>query len=85
MTTVYLEGCRNLHSEELHNVFSSPDIIKMIKLGRMKWVGHIVRMGEMGNAYKILVRKPEGKRPLGRSRSIWEDVIKMHLRDTGGG
>jgi hypothetical protein len=55
-----------LHNEELHNLYSSPSIIRMIKLRRMRWAGHAARMGEKRNAYRILVGKPEGKRPLGR-------------------
>jgi hypothetical protein len=59
---------RKLHIEELHNLYSSPDIIRMIKSRRMRWTGHVARMGIKRNAYRILVRKPEGKRPLGRPR-----------------
>jgi hypothetical protein len=59
---------RKLHNEELHNLYSSPNIITMIKSRRMRWAGFVARMGEIGNAYRILVGKPEGKRPLGRSR-----------------
>jgi hypothetical protein len=59
---------RKLHYEELHNLYSSPNIIRMIKSKRMRWAGHVARMGETRNAYKILVGKPEGKRPLGRPR-----------------
>jgi hypothetical protein len=57
-----------LHDEELRDLYSSPSIIRMIKSRRMKWAGHIARMGEKKNAYRLLVRKPEGKRPLGRPR-----------------
>jgi hypothetical protein len=53
-----------LHNEELHNLYSSPNIIRMIKSRRMSWAGHVARMGEKRNAYRILVGKPEGKRPL---------------------
>jgi hypothetical protein len=60
-------GWRKLHNEKLHNLYSSPIIIRMIKSRRMKWVGHVARVGKM-NAHTILVAKPEGKRPLGRSR-----------------
>jgi hypothetical protein len=61
-------GWRKLHNEELHNVNSSPSIIRMIKSRMMRWAGHVARMGEKRNAYKIVVGKPEGKRPLGRRR-----------------
>jgi hypothetical protein len=57
-------GWRKLHKEELHNLYSSPSIIRMIKSRRMRWAGHVTRMGEKRNAYRILVGKPEGKRPL---------------------
>jgi hypothetical protein len=61
-------GWRKLHNEELHNLYSSPSIIKIIKWRRMRWAGHVARMGEKRNVYRLLVRKPEGKRPLGRPR-----------------
>jgi hypothetical protein len=64
---------RKLHNEELHSLYSSPSIIRMIKSRRMRWAGHVARMMEKRNAYKILVGKPERKRPLGRPRSIWEE------------
>jgi hypothetical protein len=59
---------RKLHNEELHNLYSSPDIIRQIKSRRMRWAGHVARMGEERKVYKVLVGKPEGKRPLGRPR-----------------
>jgi PAS domain-containing protein len=58
-------GCRRLHNEELRDSYSSPSIIRIIKSGRMRWAGHVARMGEKRNAYRLLVEKPEGKRPLG--------------------
>jgi hypothetical protein len=61
-------GSRNLHNEELHNLYPSPSIIRMIKSRRMRWAGPVARMGEKRNAYWILMGKPEGKRPLGRLR-----------------
>jgi hypothetical protein len=64
-------------NEELHNLYSSPSIIRMIKSRRMKWAGHVARMGEKRNAYRIVVGKPEGRRPLGRPRCRWVDDIKM--------
>jgi hypothetical protein len=72
---------RRLHNEELHNLYSSPNIIRMIKSRRLRWAGHVVRMEEKRNAYRILVGKPEGKRPLGRPRRRWVDNIKMDLRE----
>jgi hypothetical protein len=68
-----------LHNEELHNLDSSPSIIRVIKSRRMRWAGHAERMGERRNANKILV----GKRPLGRPRRRWVDNIKMDLREVG--
>jgi hypothetical protein len=61
-------GWRKLHNEELHNLYSSPSIIKIIKSRRMRWVGHVARMGEKRNVCRLLVGKPEGKRPLGKPR-----------------
>jgi hypothetical protein len=73
------EGWRKLHSEELHNLYSSPSIITMYKSKRMRWAGHVARMGPKTNAYRRLVVKPEGKRPLGRPICRWVDNIKMEL------
>jgi hypothetical protein len=70
-------------NEELHNLYSSPSTIRMMKSRRMTWAGHTARMGEKRNAYRILVGKPEGKRPLARLRRRWADNIKMGLRDIG--
>jgi hypothetical protein len=64
-----------LLNEELHNFYSSPDIIRQIKSRLMRWAGHVVRMGEVIKLYKALFVKPEGKRPLGRPRRKWEDGI----------
>jgi hypothetical protein len=71
---------RKLHSGELHNLYSSPDIIRQIRSSRMRWAGHVARMGEERNMYSVLVGKPEG--PLERPRRRWEDGIKMDLRET---
>jgi hypothetical protein len=76
---------RKLHSQELHNLYSSPDIIRQVKSRRMRWAGHVARMGEETKVYKVLVGKPEGKRPIGRPRRRWEDGIGMDLRETGLG
>jgi hypothetical protein len=74
------EGWRKLHNEELHNLCSPPSIIRMIKSRRVRWAGHVARMGAERNAYMILVRKADGKRPLGRPRRRWVDNIKIDLR-----
>jgi hypothetical protein len=68
---------RKLHNEELHNLYSSPNIIRIIKSRRMRWAGHVARMGEKRNAHRILVGKPERKRPLGRPKHRWVDNIKI--------
>jgi hypothetical protein len=60
---------RNLHNEELHILYSSPDIIRQIKSRRMRWAGHVARMGEERKVYRVLVGKPEGKRPLGKTKA----------------
>jgi hypothetical protein len=73
-------SCIKLHNEEIHNLSSSPSIIRIIKSWMMRWAGHVARMREKRNANSILVRKPEGKRPVGRPRCRWEDNIKMDLR-----
>jgi hypothetical protein len=78
-------GWRKLHNEELHNLYSSPNIIRMIKSKRMRWARQVSRMGENRNAYMVLVRKPEGKRPQGRPRRGWVDNIKMYLREVRWG
>ena len=74
---------RKLHNVELHILYSSPDIIRNIKSRRLRWAGHVARMGESRKAYGVLVGRPEGKRPLGRPRRRWEDNIKMDLREVG--
>jgi hypothetical protein len=70
---------RKLHNDELHDLYSSPNIFRVIKSRRMRWAGHVARMGEGRGAYRVLVGRPEGKRPLGRPRRRWEDSIKMDL------
>jgi hypothetical protein len=76
-------GWRKLHNDELHNLYSSPSIIRMSMSRRMRWAGHVARMGEKRrNAYRILVGMPEGKRPLGKPRL---SNIKMNLREIGRG
>jgi hypothetical protein len=75
-------GRKTLHNEELHYLYASPNIFRMTKSRRMRWVGHVAGVGKKGNAYKILVGKPEGKRPVGRRRRRREDNIRMDLKGT---
>ena len=72
---------RKLHNEELNDLYSSPNIVQVIKSRRMRWAGHVARMGEMRGVYRVLVGKPEGKRSLGRTRSRWGDNSKMDLQE----
>jgi hypothetical protein len=74
---------RKLHNDELHSLYSSPNIVRVITSRRMRWVGHVARMGEGRDVYRVLVGRPEGKRPLGRPRRRWEDNIKMDLSEIG--
>ena len=76
---------RRLHNEELNGLYSSPNIVRVIKSTRMRWAGHVARMGEERATYRILVGKPEGKRPLGRPRPRWVDYIRMDLQEVGCG
>jgi hypothetical protein len=76
---------RKLHNEELHDLYSSPTVIKIIKSRRMRWAGHVSRMEEKRNAYRLLVGKPEGKRPLGRPRRKWMNNISMDLGEVEWG
>jgi hypothetical protein len=76
-------GRRKLQNEELHDLYSSPSIIRIIKSRRMRWVGHAARMGEKRNVYSLLVGKPEGKRPLGRPKHRQIDNNKVHLLEIG--
>jgi hypothetical protein len=78
-------GWRKLHNEELHGLYSSPSIVRVIKARRMRWAGHVARMGEVRGAYNIFFGRPEGRRPLGRLRRRWEDNIKMDLSEIGFG
>jgi hypothetical protein len=71
---------RKLHNDELHSLYSSPNIVRVIKSRRMRWAGHVARMGDGRGVYRILVGRPEGKRPLGRPRRRWEVKIKMDRR-----
>jgi hypothetical protein len=76
---------RKLQTEELHNLYSSPNIIRQIKSRRMRWAGHVVRMGEERKMYKVLVRKLEGKWSLGRPRRRWEDGLTRDRGEIGWG
>jgi hypothetical protein len=75
---------RKLHNEELNDLYSLPNILRVVKSRRLRWAGHVARMGEDSEVYRVLVGKPEGKRPLGRPRRRWEDNIKMDLQEDGG-
>jgi hypothetical protein len=74
---------RKLHNDELHDLYSSPNIVRVIKSRRMRRAGHVARMVQGRGAYRVLVGRPEGKRPLGRRMRRWEDNIKMYLREIG--
>jgi len=74
-----------LHNKQLNDLYSSPNIVRVIKSRRMKWAGHVARMGEERRAYRVLVGKPEGKRPLWRPRRRWVDNIGMDLQEVGCG
>jgi len=76
---------RKIHNEELNDLYSSYNIVRVIKSKRMRWVGHVARLGERKRVYIVLVGKSEGKRQLGRYRLIWEDNIKMDLQEVGCG
>jgi len=76
---------RRLHNEELNDLCSSPNIVRVIKSRRMRWAGNVTRMGEESGVYRVLVGKPEGNRPLGRPRRRWVDNIRMDLQEVGCG
>jgi hypothetical protein len=76
---------RKLHNEELRDLYPAPSIIRIIKSRRMRWARHVARMREKKNAYRLLVGKPEGKRPLGRPRRRWVDNIRIDLEEVGWG
>jgi hypothetical protein len=76
---------RKLHNEELNEIYSLPNIVRVVKSRRMRWAGHVARMGAERGVHRVLVGKPEGKRPLGRPRRRWEDNIKMDVQEVGGG
>ena len=76
---------RKLHNEELNDLYWSHNIFRVIKSRRMRWAEHVARMGQRRCVYRVLVGKPEGKRPLARSRRRWENNIKMNLQEVGCG
>ena len=77
--------CRRLYNEELNDLYSSPSIVQVIKSRRMRWAGHVARTGEERGVYRVLVGKPEGRRPLGRARRRWVDNIRMGHQEVGCG
>ena len=76
---------RKLHNEERSDLYSLPNIVRVVKSRRMRWAGHVARLGEGRGVHRVLVGKPEGKRPLGRPRRRWEVIIKIDLQEVGGG
>jgi hypothetical protein len=74
-----------LHNEELNDLYSLPNIVRVVKSRRMGWAGHVARMGEDKGVHRMLVEKPEEKRPLERPRRRWEDNIKIEFQEVGGG
>jgi len=80
-----LREWRKLHNEELNDLYCSTNIVRVIKSRRMRWAGHVTRMGKRKGICRVLVGKPEGKRPLGRTRRRLEDNIKMYLQEVGCG
>jgi hypothetical protein len=80
-----IEEWRILHTEELYGLYSTPHVIRVMKLKRLRWAGHVACVGERRSAYGVLVLKHEGRGPFTRSRHSWEDNIKMHLREVPWG
>jgi len=76
---------RRLHNEELNDLYTSPNIVRVIKWRRMRWAGHVAHMCEDRGVYRVLVGKPEGRRPLGRPRRRWVDNNRMDLQEVGCG
>jgi len=74
-----------MHNKEVNDLYSSPNIVRVIKSRRMRWAGHVACMGEERGVYRVLLGKPEGKRPLGRPRRRWVDNIRMDLQEVGCG
>jgi hypothetical protein len=84
-TVVVTGEWRRLHSEELNDLYCSPNIVRVIKWRRMRWAGNVARMGEERGVYRVLVGKTEGRRPLGSPRHRWVDNIRMDLQEVGCG
>jgi len=80
---IHVNICGKLHKEELNDLYSSPNIVRVIKSRRIRWAGHVARMGKKKCVFRVLVGKPEGKRPVGRPRRRWEDNSKMDLQEMG--
>jgi len=76
---------RKLRNEELNYLYCSPNIVRVIKSSRMRWAGHVPRMGERRGVYRVLAGETEGKRPLGSTRCRWDDNIKIHFQEVGCG
>ena len=74
---------RKLHNVELHNLYGLPDIVRLIKSRRLRWAGHVARMGESRTAYRVLTGSPDGRRPVGRPRRRWSDNVKRDLAEIG--
>jgi hypothetical protein len=74
---------RKLHNDELNDLYCSPNVVRVMKLRRMRWAGHLARMGERRGVYRVLVRKYEGKRTLGKPRGRWKDNIKLYFKEVG--
>ena len=81
MLVEFSKGTHKENNEELNDLYSSPNIVRVIKSRKMRWAEHVARMGQRGGVYRVLVGKPEGKRPLGRPRRRWVDNIKMNLQE----
>jgi len=82
---IFAGESRRLHNEELNDLYSSPNIVRVIKSRRTRWTVHVARIGEERGVYRVLVGKPEGKRPLGRPRRRWVDNIRTDLQKVGCG
>jgi len=83
MRVEFSKSTHKENNEELNDLYSSPNTVRAIKSRRLRWAEHVERMGERRGVYRVLVGKPEGKRPLGRPRRRWEDNIKMDLQEVG--